>query len=617
MPEQFLHGVEVVEIDTGPRPIKTVKSAIIGLVGTAPIGAVNKPVLIAGSRKEAAANFGDDWSFSIPPALDNIFDQSGALVVVVNVFDPARHKTVEPAADHALLEGVFPLAHRWVSGVSVKTSEHGLLCVEGVDYTLDPTTGIVTPTRFGKLAGRSASWIGYTYADPSKVTPADIIGGTDPATGAYSGAMALLGAQSSLGVTPRILLAPGYTGQRIADGIAGITIANGGASYARPQVTIAGNGTGASAVAKVVGGEIVDIDIVKAGEGYSTATITVTDEAGAGATATATLASGGIASVTVTSGGSNYVTPAVAVSGDGSGAVLEAVTVDGKVTAVAVVNPGTGYTEATITISEAADGAGAVVTPIIGTVANPVVAEMLGIARRLRAVIFADGPDTTDEEAVAYRNDWGDRRVFVCDPSVLRLNPQTNNIERFPASPAFAGIQAWMDNEQGFWVSLSNKEIAGIVGTGRAIDFVLGDTNCRANYLNEHEVATIIREQGYRTWGNRTCASDPKWAFLCVVRTNDLILDSLQKAHLWAVDRNITRTYIADVTEGVNAYLRHLTKIGAITGGRCWADPELNTPDQIAQGKVYFDFDWGPTYPAEHITFRSSVNNGYLEEIFK
>ena len=34
--DSFLHGVEVIEIDTGPRPIQTVRSAVIGLIGTAP-----------------------------------------------------------------------------------------------------------------------------------------------------------------------------------------------------------------------------------------------------------------------------------------------------------------------------------------------------------------------------------------------------------------------------------------------------------------------------------------------------------------------------------------------------------------------------------------------------
>jgi phage tail sheath protein FI len=129
-------------------------------------------------------------------------------------------------------------------------------------------------------------------------------------------------------------------------------------------------------------------------------------------------------------------------------------------------------------------------------------------------------------------------------------------------------------------------------------------------------VATIIRADGFRLWGNRTLSSDPKWAFLCVSRSADIIDDSLQRAHMWAVDRGITKTYVKDVTEGVNAYLRHLVSIGAILGGTCWADPALNTPDQIAQGKIYFDFDFTPVYPAEHIVFRSHLVNDYIKTIF-
>ncbi len=95
-----------------------------------------------------------------------------------------------------------------------------------------------------------------------------------------------------------------------------------------------------------------------------------------------------------------------------------------------------------------------------------------------------------------------------------------------------------------------------------------------------------------------------------------MINDSLLKAHLWAVDRNITKTYIEDVLEGVNNYLRYLKSIGAIIDGNAFVNPELNTPDQIAQGKITFDFDFTPPYPAEHITFRSRMTDEYLEELF-
>ena len=86
----FLHGVEVIEIDAGPRPIRTVRSAVIGLVGTAPdadpeLFPLHMPVLIAGRRTEAA---GLGTTGTLPAAIDDIFDQTGALMVVVRVPEP-------------------------------------------------------------------------------------------------------------------------------------------------------------------------------------------------------------------------------------------------------------------------------------------------------------------------------------------------------------------------------------------------------------------------------------------------------------------------------------------------------------------------------------------------
>ena len=94
-----------------------------------------------------------------------------------------------------------------------------------------------------------------------------------------------------------------------------------------------------------------------------------------------------------------------------------------------------------------------------------------------------------------------------------------------------------------------------------------------------------------------------------------MIHESLLNTHLWAVDRNLNKTYIDDVLEGVNAYLRHLRAQGAIINGRAWADSDANTPDQLAQGKVTIDFDFTPPYPAEHIRFRSCLTNEYLAEV--
>ncbi len=101
MPASYLHGVETIEIEKGARTIRTVKTAVVGLVGTAPIHnvdeeykTINEPVLIS-SDVDAVKYFGNATDgFTIPQALDAIFDQGAGVVLVVNVFDPEKHNSV-------------------------------------------------------------------------------------------------------------------------------------------------------------------------------------------------------------------------------------------------------------------------------------------------------------------------------------------------------------------------------------------------------------------------------------------------------------------------------------------------------------------------------------------
>lgn len=470
--ETFLHGVEVLDIDGGARPIQTVRSSVIGLVGTAPSAdpiafPLNTPVLIAGSRREAAKlDLLGTGLGTLPAAMDSIFDQTGAVVIVVRV-----EKDEEDAG-----------------------------------------------------------------------TLANVLGGVNAINGQYEGVHALLGAESVVGFQPRILIAPGFTHTRVSGGITAVTVNTQGTGYtSAPTVSFTGGG--------------------------------------------------------------------------GTGATAVAVVTEGKVTAVQVTNPGSGYTTAPTVAFTGGGGTLAAATASFGIVGNATVAELIGIAERLRAIIIADGPNTNDADAIGYAGDFGSDRVYVVDPKVIKTDSTGFTVTEWSSACA-AGLLAKSDNDRGFWWSPSNQEINGIQGTARPIDFTLGDANSRANLLNESKIATIIRQDGFRLWGNRSLSSDPKWAFLCVRRSADIINDSLLRAHLWAVDRGITKTYVDDVKEGVNNYLRHLVNIGAILGGECWADPDLNSADQIAQGKVYFDFDFTPVYPAEHVTFRSHLVDNYITEIF-
>jgi hypothetical protein len=102
MTASFLHGVETVEITKGARTVTTVKTAIVGIVGTAPIEdvdeeyrTINTPTLIS-NEVDAVKYFGNSKTgFTIPQALDAIFDQGAGIAIVINVYDPDKHSSVE------------------------------------------------------------------------------------------------------------------------------------------------------------------------------------------------------------------------------------------------------------------------------------------------------------------------------------------------------------------------------------------------------------------------------------------------------------------------------------------------------------------------------------------
>lgn len=82
---QYLHGVETVEVDDGMNAFQTVKSAIIGVIGTAPNRKIedfpiNQPFLIAGDPA-SVVNLGSEGTLC--DALDSIFRVARPTVVAV------------------------------------------------------------------------------------------------------------------------------------------------------------------------------------------------------------------------------------------------------------------------------------------------------------------------------------------------------------------------------------------------------------------------------------------------------------------------------------------------------------------------------------------------------
>lgn len=240
---------------------------------------------------------------------------------------------------------------------------------------------------------------------------------------------------------------------------------------------------------------------------------------------------------------------------------------------------------------------------------------LVALADKLRGLAILDGPNTTDEAAMEYAENFGAKRAYLVDPGVQYWDTTESATVNVPGSAWVAGLFAWSDNEYGFWASPSNKEFVGITGTTRPVEFLDGDETCRANLLNNANITTIIRDDGFRLWGNRTLSSDPKWAFVTRVRTMDIVMDAILYGHKWAVDRSITATYVKDVTDGLQAFMRDLKNQGAIINFEVFADTELNTASQLEQGKVFWTIRFTDVPPAENPTFRVEVTNQWLTEV--
>ncbi|EJL6850217.1 phage tail sheath subtilisin-like domain-containing protein [Vibrio cholerae] len=243
-----------------------------------------------------------------------------------------------------------------------------------------------------------------------------------------------------------------------------------------------------------------------------------------------------------------------------------------------------------------------------------VLTKLLPIATRLRCKVFGDCPGTTYEEAVAYRQLWGDKRLELFWPRVKNAYGRL-----VPMSAYMLGLEIQKDQDpnDGYSASLSNRKINGTLGTEFPVDYADGDTNCMAHLLNENQITTMILDSGYRSWGNLSCSDDPKWQFNAHVRVNDMILDMITSSLKWARDRKILATFVEDVTDSVQNGLDGEIRAGHLYGAKAWADPDLNPPDSIIAGNFYLDYDFTPPGIAQNITVTSHFINDYADVIFQ
>ncbi|WP_370620288.1 phage tail sheath protein [Pantoea ananatis] len=242
-----------------------------------------------------------------------------------------------------------------------------------------------------------------------------------------------------------------------------------------------------------------------------------------------------------------------------------------------------------------------------------VATELLGVAQSLKAFAYiaAYGCKTVSE-VIAYRNNFSQREGMLIWPDFISFDTVLNADATAYATARALGLRAKIDEQTGWHKSLSNVGVNGVTGISRDVSWDLQDPATDAGLLNQNDVTTLIRKDGFRFWGSRCLSDDPLFQFETYTRTAQVLADTMAEAQMWAIDGPLNPSLARDIIEGINAKLRSLVNQGYLIGASCWLDDSVNTRETLKAGQLFIDYDYTPVPPLENLMLRQRITHQYL-----
>ena len=247
-----------------------------------------------------------------------------------------------------------------------------------------------------------------------------------------------------------------------------------------------------------------------------------------------------------------------------------------------------------------------------GLDSQAVATELVSIAKKIRGFVYARAIGTTKEEAATYRANFSARELMLIWPDFTGFDEAAKKTNTIHATAVALGLRAKLDHEVGWHKTISNIAVGGVTGLTVDVGFDITSTATDANYLNSKEVSTLVRENGFRIWGSRTCSDDALFAFESYTRTAQVIAETVARGHLWAIDKPLSPGLASDIIAGINASLRTLTSGGYLLGGEAWYDDKVNNKDTLKAGQLSVSYNFTPVPPLENLNLRQSITDIYL-----
>lgn len=247
-----------------------------------------------------------------------------------------------------------------------------------------------------------------------------------------------------------------------------------------------------------------------------------------------------------------------------------------------------------------------------GLDSEAVAAQLAVFAEKLRAFAYigAHGQKTI-AEVKTYRETFSQRELMIIYPDFIAYNTQSGENETVPATAYALGLRAKIDAEQGWHKSLSNVPLDGVLGISADIWWSLQGKDTDANDLNSNNVTTLIKRDGFRFWGNRTCDAET-YFFEVYTRTAQILADMIVEAHFAYIDKTLTPSLVKDIVDGIKRKGDQLVTAGRLLGFDCWYDPADNPKENLRDGKAHIRYKYTPVPPLENLELTQTFTDEYF-----
>ncbi|MDZ4108143.1 MAG: phage tail sheath subtilisin-like domain-containing protein [Brevundimonas sp.] len=242
-----------------------------------------------------------------------------------------------------------------------------------------------------------------------------------------------------------------------------------------------------------------------------------------------------------------------------------------------------------------------------------VTAAMGVVATQLRAMAYARAIGATPAEIYTYRQTYSTRELMLIDGDFNAFDALAEaEVVSFAAARA-VGARAWLDREVGYHKTISNVAVPGVLGLTNPRTWDLQSADTEIGLINGADVTGLIRRNGFRFWGNRTCSDDPRYAFESAVRTDQVLRDTIAEGVFPYIDQPLRQSLAIDIIESLNALGRREVLAGRLIGFEAFL-AEGNTPEMLAAGKLRIGYRFTPCAPLEELGIGPEITDEFYAD---